>query len=404
MNPVTSFLNDEHVTEIMINGTGPVYIERSGTIEGTNFHFKNEEELMGFIDELCRSANREPLGNAPYMDIRLENGARVNIVSPSVSLTGPLVTIRKPAKAPVTMNELLRQGSLSRQAAEFLKLCVLLKRNIVIAGGTGSGKTTLLNVLASHIPEYERIITIEDIAELMLSHNHVCSLETRAPQGTAAAVTVRDLFKNSLRMRPNRIIIGECRGGEALDMLQAMSCGHYGSMTTLHATSARDSLRRLEVMVLMSGVELPLCSIRELIASSLHILVQVERENTGKRRITAISEITGMEGSMVTLSPVFELRDDRGAPAELAASGIISNTLETARQKGLVLIDILTDEKKRRPSLMEDDTGQGTVEYALIALVLILVAGAALHLFRGALASSFVRTASARSGLRGVLP
>ncbi|MBN1824417.1 MAG: CpaF family protein [Endomicrobiales bacterium] len=306
---IAKYLSDDSVSEIMINGLNGIYVEREGKIEKVKESYPSEKEIFELIDKILIPLEKKITKNSPYADARLSDGSRVNIVIPPVSLTGPMVTIRKFNKARSSPERLVECGSLNRSMLSFLELSAKSKKNIVIFGGTGSGKTTLLNAVSSYIPERERIVSIEDTAELNLQQEHVGRLEAKAPDADGKGeVTVRQLLKNALRMRPDRIIIGECRGAEALDMLQAMNTGHSGSMTTVHANSARDCLKRLEVMVLMAGYDLPLRAIREQIASAIDLLVQVARFHDGTRKITGITEITGLEGDVVTLSPIFEFK------------------------------------------------------------------------------------------------
>ncbi len=305
--PLEPLLNDDTITEIMVNGPKKVYIERNGRIERTNVVFEDEEHLMRIIERIVAPLGRRVDESMPYVDARLPDGSRVNVVIPPISLIGPVVTIRKFYRTPLTVDDLIRLGSATPEVMEFLKACVQAKINVVVSGGTGSGKTTLLNILSGFIPEGERIITIENAAELQLRQEHVITLETRPPNIEGKGeITMRDLVINSLRMRPDRIIVGECRGGEAFDMLQAMNTGHEGSMTTIHANSPRDALARLENMVLMAGTDLPHRAIREQIAMAIDLIVQTARMRDGSRKIVSLTEIQGLEGEVITTTELFK--------------------------------------------------------------------------------------------------
>lgn len=304
--PLEQFLNMEGVTEIMVNGPKNVFIEKNGKITRVNITFEDDDHLMRIIDRIVAPLGRRIDEGSPMVDARLPDGSRVNAVVPPIALCGPTLTIRLFSKIPLTVENLIEFGSITPEAVEFLKACVIAKLNIIISGGTGSGKTTLLNVLSGFIPDDERIVTIENAAELQLRQDHVVTLESRAANVEGrGAVTIQDLVINSLRMRPDRIIVGEVRGGEALDMLQAMNTGHDGSLATAHANSTRDMLARLETMVLMAGMDLPHRAIREQISSAINLVVQGERMRDGSRKITAISEIQGMEGDVITTSEIF---------------------------------------------------------------------------------------------------
>ncbi len=305
--PLEPLLRDDTITEIMVNGPKKVYIERNGKIERTNVVFEDAEHLMRIIERIVAPLGRRVDESMPYVDARLPDGSRVNIVIPPISLIGPVVTIRKFYRNPLTVEDLIRLGSATPEVMEFLKACVQAKINIVISGGTGSGKTTLLNILSGFIPEGERIITIENAAELQLRQEHVVTLETRPPNIEGKGeITMRDLVINALRMRPDRIIVGECRGGEAFDMLQAMNTGHEGSMTTIHANSPRDALARLENMVLMAGTDLPHRAIREQIAMAIDLIVQTARMRDGSRKIVSLTEVQGLEGEVITTTELFK--------------------------------------------------------------------------------------------------
>ena len=306
LGPIEPLLKDPSVTEVMVNGPDSIYIERKGRLQKTDVRFRNTEHLMHIIDRIVTAVGRRVDESSPMVDARLADGSRVNVIIPPLSLIGPCVTIRKFSKDVLTVDKMIEFGSFDQRMAEFLEDCVKGRLNIVVSGGTGSGKTTLLNVLSSYVPATERIVTLEDSAELQLKQDHVVTLETRPPNIEGEGeVTMRDLVRNALRMRPDRIIVGECRTGEALDMLQAMNTGHDGSMTTAHANSARDALSRLETMVLMSGMELPLRAIRSQIASAVDIIVQIARLRDGSRKIINIAEVTGMEGDIITLQDSF---------------------------------------------------------------------------------------------------
>ncbi len=304
--PLEPFLADDSITEIMINGPKNIYIERQGKIEHTNATFESADHLMRIIDRIIAPLGRRIDESQPYQDARLPDGSRVNAIIPPLSLVGPVLTIRKFSRVPLTVENLVSYGSISAEAIEFLKACVQARLNVIVSGGTGSGKTTFLNVLSSFIPGDERIVTIENAAELQLRQEHVVTIETRPPNIEGKGeITIRDMVINALRMRPDRIIVGECRGAEALDMLQAMNTGHDGSMTTLHSNSPRDTLARLETMVLMAGFDLPHRAIREQISSALDVIVHQERMRDGTRKIVNITEVQGMEGEVITMSDIF---------------------------------------------------------------------------------------------------
>lgn len=305
--PLEPLLADETITEIMVNGPKNVYIERRGRLERASVVFENDEHVLRVLDRIVSPLGRRIDESSPMVDARLPDGSRVNAVIRPLAIDGPTITIRKFSKKPLTIEDLIRFGSLTKEIAEFLAACVQARLNMIVSGGTGSGKTTLLNVLSNFIPGDERIVTIENAAELQLQQEHVVRLESRPPNIEGKGeVTIRDLVINSLRMRPDRIVIGECRGGEALDMLQAMNTGHDGSMTTAHANSPRDCIARLETMCLMAGMELPVRAIREQIASAVDVICQQERLRDGKRKIVKITEVQGMEGEVITMSDIFE--------------------------------------------------------------------------------------------------
>jgi pilus assembly protein CpaF len=304
--PIQSLLDEPDINEVMVNSPDQVYVERKGILMDTTVKFENDEHIMRIIERIISPLGRRVDSENPMVDARLPDGSRVNAVIPPVAIDSPILTIRKFSKSRFTVDQLIAFDSLTPLMADFLRACVLGRLNIVVSGGTGSGKTTLLNVLSSFIPETERVVTIEDSAELRLDQRHVVRMEARPPNiDGRGQVTIRDMVRNALRMRPDRIIVGECRGGEALDMLQAMNTGHDGSLTTLHANTPRDALLRLETMVLMAGMELPLKVIRQQVASAVDLIVQVSRLKNGPRKITAISEVAGMEGDTIVMSDIF---------------------------------------------------------------------------------------------------
>ena len=305
--PIQPLLDDPDISEVMVNGPKKIFIEKSGRLTKSAVTFEDDDHVLRVIDRIILPLGRRVDADTPTVDARLPDGSRVNAVIRPVSIDGPSITIRKFKKDKLSIQQLIDFGSLTSQMAEFTRACVLAHLNIVISGGTGSGKTTLLNVLSSFIPEEERIITIEDAAELQLQQDHVLRMETKvANTDGKGAVTIRDLVRNSLRMRPDRIVVGECRGGEALDMLQAMNTGHDGSLTTLHANSPRDAISRLETMVLMAGMDLPLKVVRQQISSAVDLIIQQTRLKDGSRKVTAITEVVGMEGDIVVLTDIFK--------------------------------------------------------------------------------------------------
>jgi len=307
LGPLEPFLADPTVTEIMVNGAKNIYIEREGKVQRTNAVFESDEHLMRIIERIVAPLGRRIDESSPYVDARLPDGSRVNAVIPPISLIGPVLTIRKFFKIPLTVERLIELGSVSPEAMEFLKASVLAKLNIIISGGTGSGKTTFLNVLSGYIPNNERILTIENAAELQLRQEHVVTLESRPPNIEGRGqITIRDLVINSLRMRPDRIVVGECRGPEAFDMLQAMNTGHEGSLTTIHANNPREATARLENMILMAGMDLPHRAIREQIAAAVDAVIQLNRMRDGTRKVINITEIQGMEGDVITMSEIFK--------------------------------------------------------------------------------------------------
>ncbi|HEY3181591.1 MAG TPA: CpaF family protein [Gaiellaceae bacterium] len=344
--PLEQLLRDESVTEVMVNGHDRVYVERSGKLERTAVRFVDEAHLMRIIDKIVSQIGRRVDESSPMVDARLPDGSRVNAIIPPLALSGATLTIRKFSRDPYTMNDLISFGSVSAKAAQFLSACVKGKLNMLISGGTGTGKTTLLNALSSFVPNDERIVTIEDAAELQLQQDHVITLESRpANIEGKGEIRIRELVRNSLRMRPDRIIVGEVRGPETLDMLQAMNTGHEGSLTTIHANTPRDALSRLETLVMTGGVELPHRAIREQIASAFDLLVQITRLVDGSRRVTAISEVLGMESDVVTLQDIFvasppeeeDISQARKLMSPLRATGLKPHFLEKLAANNVVL-------------------------------------------------------------------
>jgi pilus assembly protein CpaF len=306
LGPLEPLLRDDSVTEIMVNGPKQVYVEQAGKLYKTDIRFKDDDHVMRVIDRIISPLGRRCDEASPMVDARLPDGSRVNAIIPPLSLVGPVLTIRKFAKTPFTEHDLVRFGTLTQEMVEFLRACVQVRMNIVVSGGTGSGKTTLLNVLSSFIPNDERIVTIEDAAELQLRQEHVVTLESKpANIEGKGRITIRDLVANALRMRPDRIIVGECRSGEALDMLQAMNTGHDGSLTTCHSNSPRDTLARLETMVLMAGMDLPHRAIREQVSKAIQLIVHQSRMKDGTRKVVNISEVQGMEGDVIVMQDIF---------------------------------------------------------------------------------------------------
>jgi pilus assembly protein CpaF len=307
LGPLEPLLSDSTISDILVNSHNTIYIERRGKLETTNVAFKDDEHLMRVIERIVSSVGRRIDESSPMVDARLRDGSRVNAIIPPLSIDGPVLSIRRFGTEPLRMNSLIENKALTRDIAEMLEMCVKARLNVLISGGTGAGKTTLLNALSAYIPEDERIVTIEDSAELQLQQPHVVRLETRPPNIEGKGeVTQRDLVRNALRMRPDRIVIGEVRGGEAIDMLQAMNTGHDGSLTTIHANTPRDSLTRLETMIQMTGMRLSDRAMRQQIAAAIDLVVQVARLSDGTRRATSISEITGMEGETITMQEIFQ--------------------------------------------------------------------------------------------------
>ncbi|MCX7711656.1 MAG: CpaF family protein [Clostridia bacterium] len=341
--PINPLIHDPAVSEIMVNGPEQVYVEKKGKLVLSDVTFKDEQHVMRVIEKIVAPLGRRIDESSPMVDARLPNGSRVNAVIPPLALNGPTITIRKFSEKPYTVKDLINFGSMTPNIAMFLKACVEARLNIVVSGGTGSGKTTTLNVISSFIPEDERIVTVEDAAELQLRQEHVVRLETRPPNIEGkGAITIRDLVRNCLRMRPDRIVVGEVRSGEALDMLQAMNTGHDGSLTTGHANTPRDMLSRLETMVLMAGMELPVKAIREQIASAVDVIVQQSRLKDGSRKITHITEVVGMEGEVITLQDIFVFKqygkDEKGRiSGEIVPTGIKPKFMEKFEGAGIAL-------------------------------------------------------------------
>lgn len=339
--PITGLLADSNVTEVMVNGPDHVYIEKNGKLVLTDAKFKNDNHVLHVIKKIVAPIGRRIDESSPMVDARLQNGSRVNAIIPPLAIDGPSITIRKFAEDPFKVEDLINFSTMSSKMAELLKYCVEGRLNILVSGGTGSGKTTTLNVLSSFIPQEERIVTIEDAAELQLSQEHVVRLETRpANVEGKGEITIRDLVKNSLRMRPDRIIVGEVRSGEALDMLQAMNTGHDGSLTTGHANSPRDMLSRVETMVLMSGMNLPIKAIRDQAASAIDLIIQQSRLMDGSRKITHITEVQGMEGDVIVLQDIFKF-EQRGLDAkgkvkgEFVSTGIMPKFVQKLKERGI---------------------------------------------------------------------
>lgn len=339
--PITPLLNDPEVNEVMVNGPHRVYVERKGRLELTSVEFRDNEHVLHIIEKIVTPLGRRIDESMPMVDARLPDGSRVNAIIPPLALDGPTLTIRKFARERLRIEDLVRLGTLNQEMARFLEACVRARLNIVVSGGTGSGKTTTLNVLSSFIPADERIVTIEDAAELQLHQEHVVRLESRpANIEGRGQITIRDLVRNALRMRPDRIVVGEVRGGEALDMLQAMNTGHDGSLTTGHANGPRDMLARLETMVLMAGMDLPVRAIREQIASAVDLIVHQSRLKDGSRKVTQITEVQGMEGDVIVLQDIFLFRQqgvdsENRAVGRYEATGIRPKFMEKIEAQGV---------------------------------------------------------------------
>jgi pilus assembly protein CpaF len=370
--PLEPLLRDDSVTEVMVNNADQIYIERAGKIEKTSTAFVDDAHLLRIIDKIVSQVGRRVDESSPMVDARLPDGSRVNAIIPPLSLRGPVLTIRKFSRDPYTMDDLINFGSLTAKAAHFLAACVQGKLNMLISGGTGTGKTTTLNALSAFVPGDERIVTIEDAAELQLQQDHVITLEARPPNIEGQGeVKIRELVRNALRMRPDRIIVGEVRGPETLDMLQAMNTGHEGSLTTIHANSPRDALSRIETLVLTAGVELPLRAIREQVASAFDVLVQIERLVDGSRRLTHITEVLGMESDVITLQDIFIAKppDEESVAGTgttrlltpLMCSGLKPHFLEKLAANGVVLPPTFFQQEESvfRPSFTAASYGGG---------------------------------------------
>ncbi|MCZ6626344.1 MAG: CpaF family protein [Deltaproteobacteria bacterium] len=342
LGPLESLMKDSEITDILVNTHGLVYVERYGKLEKTDVRFRDDAHLMQIIERIVSRVGRRIDEASPMVDARLPDGSRVNVIIPPLALDGPVLSIRRFGAEPLTMKDLVQFNSVPEQISEVLAACVKSRLNVLVSGGTGAGKTTLLNCISNYIPEQERIVTIEDSAELKLQQEHVVRLETRPPNiEDKGMVTQRDLLRNALRMRPDRIIVGEVRGGEALDMMQAMNTGHDGSISTIHANSARDALSRLETMMLMSSVHLPERALREQIASALNIVVQLSRLSDGTRKLTELSEVTGMEGNVVTMQLIFRFEqkgvENGRVKGEFTATGVRPMFLDRLERYGFKL-------------------------------------------------------------------
>jgi len=343
LGPLEPLLKDETITDILVNGHNLVFVERQGKLEESKVRFKDDRHLIRIIQKIVAAVGRRVDESSPFVDARLADGSRVNAIVPPLAVDGALLSIRKFAKIPINMTKLVEYGSIPAPVAEVLSAVVRARRNVLISGGTGSGKTTLLNAMSAYIDGTERIVTIEDSAELQLQQRHVARLETRPPNIEGKGeVTQRDLVKNALRMRPDRIIVGEVRAGEAFDMLQAMNTGHDGSMTTVHANTARDALSRIEQMIGMSGIEIPMRSARAQIASAINVVLQVTRLSDGRRKLMSLSELTGMEGDVITMQEIFRFkmagRDDKGRVlGHFEATGIRPKFMSELADHGITL-------------------------------------------------------------------
>ena len=341
--PLERLLADDTVTEIMVNGAHDVWVERQGRLYETTVRFADESHLRRIINKMVAQVGRRIDESSPMVDARLPDGSRVNAVIPPLSLSGPLVTIRKFSKRRLDLTDMIRLGTLTTETSEFLQRCVLAKLNVLVSGGTGTGKTTLLNALSSAIPDADRIVTIEDAAELRLNQRHVLRLEARPKNIEGEGeIAIRELVRNSLRMRPDRIIVGEVRGAEALDMLQAMNTGHDGSLCTVHANSTRDALSRVETMVLMAGFDLPMRAIRQQVASAIDLIIHLERVEDGSRRVTTITEVQRMESDVITLQDIFEFRvdhvtEDRAVVGSLRPTGLRPTFVHKFEKRGVSL-------------------------------------------------------------------
>jgi pilus assembly protein CpaF len=359
--PIERLLLDDSVSEVMVNGPHEVWVERQGRLYETNVQFNDESHLRRIINKMVAQVGRRIDESSPMVDARLPDGSRVNAVIPPLSLSGPLVTIRKFSNKRLDLTEMIRLGTLSSPTVDFLQRSVLAQLNILISGGTGSGKTTMLNAVSAAISDSERIVTIEDAAELQLKQNHVLRLESRPKNIEGQGeITIRELVRNALRMRPDRIIVGEVRGAESLDMLQAMNTGHDGSLTTVHANSPRDALARIETMVMMAGYDLPLRAIRQQVAAALDLIVHLERLEDGTRRVTAITEVQRMESDVITLQDIFEFNVERVTPervviGELEATGLRPTFLYKFEKRGVSLpVDLFVKQAKVPPPHMPE--------------------------------------------------
>src|SRR5215208_7226781 len=350
LGPLEQLLADTTISDILVNSPKNIYIERRGKLERSNIEFKDDEHLMRVIERIVSSVGRRIDESSPMVDARLQDGSRVNAIIPPLSLDGPVLSIRRFGAEPLRMEKLIDNAALTRDMAQTFEMCVKARLNVLISGGTGAGKTTLLNALSAYIPHDERIVTIEDSAELQLQQPHVVRLETRPPNIEGKGeVSQRDLVKNALRMRPDRIVIGEVRGGEAIDMLQAMNTGHDGSLTTVHANTPRDALSRLETMIQMTGMRLSDRAMRQQIASAVNLVIQASRLSDGTRRITSISEITGMEGEMITMQEIFQferkgVEKDGRVVGRFRATGIRPRFAERLKQYGMQLPRVFFEE------------------------------------------------------------
>src|SRR5215210_7768186 len=361
--PLERLLQDDSVTEIMVNGPFDVWIERQGRLYETNVRFNDDSHLRRIVNKIVAQVGRRIDESSPLVDARLPDGSRVNAIIPPLSLSGPLVTIRKFGKRRLAMSDMIRLGTLSTEAVEFLERCIEAKLNMLISGGTGTGKTTLLNALSASIPDDDRIVTIEDAAELRLNQRHVLRLESRPKNIEGEGeIAIRELVRNSLRMRPDRIIVGEVRGAEALDMLQAMNTGHDGSLCTIHSNSPRDALSRVETMVLMAGYDLPIKAIRSQVASALDLIVHLERLEDGSRRVTAITEVCRMESDVITLQDIFEFKvekvtADRVVVGRLRATGLRPTFMHKFEKRGVALPTSLFSDGRARLADLQGANG-----------------------------------------------
>jgi pilus assembly protein CpaF len=341
LGPIEDFLHDPDITEVMVNGPNDIYVEIAGVLHKTARRFANERQLRLIIERIIAPLGRRVDESVPMVDARLADGSRVNAIIEPLSLIGPTLTIRRFGNKRLTAADLIEKASVTEEVLDFLRACVEARLNMVISGGTGSGKTTFLNILSNYLPSGERILTIEDAAELMLNQPHVVRLESRpANIEGAGQITIRDLVKNALRMRPDRIVVGECRGAEALDMLQAMNTGHDGSLTTIHANTSRDALSRIETMVMMAGFDLPVRAIREQVSSAVNIIVQIARLRDGTRKVVAVSEIVGMEGDIVTMQDIVRFQqqgvdEHNRVRGEYQYTGVQPNALKKFDEYGI---------------------------------------------------------------------